>query len=46
MLDKIKAIVNSWWFEMATTGAAGIALLVYGHKMYAGSSRKSTCIQI
>lgn len=36
MLDKIKAIVNSWWFEMATTGGAGVALWMYGHRMYAG----------
>jgi hypothetical protein len=36
MLEKVKSIVNSWWFEMAATGLLGAALLVYGHKFYAG----------
>jgi hypothetical protein len=36
MLDKIKSVVNSWYIGMATTGLLGIALLIYGHKFYAG----------
>jgi len=36
MLDKIKKVVNSWYIGMATTGLLGIALLAYGHKLYAG----------
>lgn len=36
MLDKIKSIVNSWWFEMAATGLLAAGLLAYGYPMYAG----------
>jgi hypothetical protein len=36
MLDKVKSIVNSWWFEMAATGLLGAGLLAYGYPLYAG----------
>ena len=36
MLDKVKQIVNSWYIGIAATGLLGAALLVYGHKLYAG----------
>jgi hypothetical protein len=35
-MKKVKEIVNSWWFQSALTGAAGLALLSYGYPMYAG----------
>jgi hypothetical protein len=36
MLDKVKTVVNSWYFGIAATGLAGALLLTYGYKMYAG----------
>jgi len=36
MMDKIKDVVNSWWFNVAATGVLAAALLVYGMKLYAG----------
>jgi len=36
MLHKIKDIANSWYVGIAATGLLGAALLIYGHKLYAG----------
>jgi hypothetical protein len=36
MIDKIKSVVNAWWFETAATALAGIVLLAYGKMLYAG----------
>jgi hypothetical protein len=36
MLEKIKDVVNSWYIGLATTTIAGIMLLSYGYKLYAG----------
>jgi len=36
MLDKVKSVVNSWYFGIGATGLAGGMLLVYGYKLYAG----------
>lgn len=35
-MEKVKAIVNSWWFQAAATGCAGALLLAYGHILYGG----------
>ena len=35
-MEKAKEILNSWWFQGATTGAAGVALLAYGYDLYGG----------
>ena len=36
MLEKVKGVVNSWYFGIGATGLGGILLLTYGYKLYAG----------
>ena len=36
MLKKVNEILNSAWFNSAAIGAAGVAVLFYGYKLYAG----------
>jgi hypothetical protein len=36
MLDKVKTVVNSWYFGIAATGVLGMMAWAYGYKLYAG----------
>jgi len=36
MLDKVKTVVNSWYFGIAATGILGMMAWAYGYKLYAG----------
>lgn len=36
ILNKIKEVINSSWFGAAAAGAAGVFVLLYGYKLYAG----------
>jgi len=35
-MKTIITILKSWWIDIAATGLLGVALLVYGYKLYAG----------
>lgn len=36
MMEEVKRVVNSWWFQSAATAGAGLLLWMYGHPLYAG----------
>ena len=38
MLEKVKSILNAWWFEATSTALLGVAFLVFGHKFFAGAA--------
>tara|TARA_R110000772_G_scaffold82357_3_gene174703 strand:- start:429 stop:701 length:273 start_codon:yes stop_codon:yes gene_type:complete len=35
-MKTIITILKSWWIDIAATGLLGVALLIYGYKLYAG----------
>ena len=35
-MKTIITILKSWWIDIAATGLLGVALLMYGYKLYAG----------